>query len=96
VELIEPTPEVAIDAREGIALCLSGGGYGLADVLPAPAAATGRPAALPTRLAKTPPQVQDRLINWGYAVSDAGMRRWMDVANDPPATFPCAGGVGQP
>ena len=28
----------------------------------------------PTRLARMDPQVQERLINWGYAVCDAAMR----------------------
>jgi NTE family protein len=47
-----------------------------------------RLAAVPTRLAKMPDDVQERLINWGYAVSDAGLRRHVDSTIDPPAGLP--------
>lgn len=68
--------------------------FELVDALPAPVAATRRLAAVPTRLAKTPRVTQDRLINWGYAVSDAGLRRWVGAPNQPAAAFPYPGGVG--
>jgi NTE family protein len=70
--------------------------YGLPDALPCPYEATMRIAAEPTRLAKMAPDRQERLINWGYAVCDAAMRRW--VLKEPPArppAFPYANaGVG--
>ena len=30
----------------------------------------------------------ERLINWGYALCDAGMRTWVDETLPPPANFP--------
>lgn len=62
--------------------------YGLADSLPCPHAQTLALAELPTRLAKTPPLIQERLINWGYAVTDAALRRHVDPNVAPPAGFP--------
>ena len=42
----------------------------------------------PTRLAAMDERLQERLINWGYAVCDAAMRRWV-VPNAPaPGGFP--------
>jgi NTE family protein len=39
--------------------------------------------------------LQERLINWGYAISDAAMRRWVDPQAQPPAGFPYpAAGLG--
>jgi len=37
-------------------------------------------AEVPTRLEKMPRSVQDRLINWGYAICDAGLRAHVDAA----------------
>lgn len=62
--------------------------YGLADALPCPADLTLALAQLPTRLAKTPAVVQERLINWGYAVCDAALRRHVDPQVAPPHGFP--------
>ena len=31
---------------------------------------------------------QERLINWGYAICDARMRRWVDTTLPPPGGFP--------
>jgi NTE family protein len=44
-------------------------------------------AALPTRLASIPSEVQERLINWGYAICDTAMRRHV-VPSAPPPAFP--------
>jgi NTE family protein len=52
--------------------------YGLRSSLPCPAADTLELANLPTRLAKLDESTQQRLINWGYAVCDTAMRRWVD------------------
>ncbi len=70
--------------------------YGLADPLPAPAPQTLALAETPTRLASLPAERQERLINWGYAVTDAAMRRHvLDPAPPAPAGFPYpSAGVG--
>jgi NTE family protein len=62
--------------------------YGLPDALPCPFQATQRLAAAPTRLAKFAPLLQERLINWGYAVSDAAIRRYVDSSIEPAQAFP--------
>jgi NTE family protein len=58
--------------------------YGLADVLPCPAEQTLALAEYPTRLAKVPDMMQERLINWGYAICDAAMRRHVVENADSP------------
>ena len=65
--------------------------YGLADALPCPADQTLELARTATRLKSMAPVRQERLINWGYAVCDAGMRRHVDPAIAPPAGFPYPG-----
>ena len=62
--------------------------FGLADALPAPHAATLALAMLPTRLARVDGEVQDRVINWGYAACDAGLRAHVDPALPAPGGFP--------
>ena len=57
-------------------------------------------ADIPTRLEKMPSDVQDRLMNWGYAICDAALRAHIDVALQeklkieirPSTEFPFAGG----
>jgi NTE family protein len=57
-------------------------------------------AEIPTRLEAMPENVQDRLMNWGYAICDAALRAHLDpalltklgVKIDPPKTFPFPGG----
>ncbi len=51
-------------------------------------------ANLPTRLWKFSTQDQERLINWGYAICDAAMRKYVDPHLPGNARFPYAGGVG--
>jgi NTE family protein len=68
--------------------------YGLADPLPCPFQKTMDLAKTPTRLKALPADVQDRLINWGYAVCDAAMRKHVNPALAPPAGFPYKAGVG--
>jgi NTE family protein len=70
------------------------GDYRLPDPLTAPITATARLAATPTRLTRLPVGQIDRLINWGYAVTDAAMRKHMTLPNAPRAAFPRPGGVG--
>ncbi|WP_281004496.1 patatin-like phospholipase family protein [Noviherbaspirillum massiliense] len=67
--------------------------YGLDDALPCPPDRTDELAHEPTRLAKLPDEVQERLINWGYAVCDAAVRRYLDPSLAPPTQFPYASGV---
>jgi NTE family protein len=45
-------------------------------------------AELPTRLAAVEERMQEALINWGYAVCDAGLRRHVDGSIRRPADFP--------
>jgi NTE family protein len=48
-----------------------------------------------TRLAQMDDTLQERLINWGYAICDAGMRRWVEPGASPPGGFPYpAAGMG--
>jgi NTE family protein len=71
--------------------------YQLSDALPCPSEQTARLAALATRLKRLSPEVQERLINWGYAVCDTAMRRHVEPAAPPPKGFPYpAVGVGLP
>ena len=55
-------------------------------VLPCPQERTMVLARIPTRLRKMPDGLQERLINWGYAVCDAAMRAY--VVRDEPAASP--------
>src|SRR5215208_2437921 len=52
--------------------------YNLPDTLPCDRALTTRLAETPTRLEKMDESLQDRLINWGYAVTDAALRAHVD------------------
>jgi NTE family protein len=57
-------------------------------------------AEVPTRLEAMPANLQERLMNWGYAICDAALRAHLDPALqaklgikiDPPKQFPFAGG----
>jgi NTE family protein len=69
--------------------------YGLADAMRCDPALTTRLAQTPTRLAKMSPELQERLINWGYAVTDAALRAHVDTSLPAPAGFPYpASGIG--
>jgi NTE family protein len=69
--------------------------FGVAGALPCPLEQTTALAETPTRLKELPNVGQERLINWGYAVCDAGMRRHVSTSATPPAQFPYpASGVG--
>ena len=63
------------------------GDYGLPDALPCPPDKTWKLATIPTRLKALDDVVQERLINWGYAICDAAMRTWV-VAHAPAGSFP--------
>ncbi len=45
-------------------------------------------ADTPTRLAKTSPVLQEKLINWGYAICDASIRSFLDKNLPAPEDFP--------
>ncbi|MCP3915844.1 MAG: patatin-like phospholipase family protein [bacterium] len=62
--------------------------YGLSDSLDCPHERTLALAAVPTRLAAMDRRLQNRVINWGYAACDAGVRRRVDTSLPPPQGFP--------
>jgi NTE family protein len=67
----------------------------LPDALPSPADKTLTLAETPTRLKRLDGALQERLINWGYAVCDAAMRRHVLPHAAVPSGFPYSGaGLG--
>jgi NTE family protein len=52
--------------------------YPVRDALPADPTTTAKLAAVPTRLDAMPDDLQEQLVNWGYAVCDAGLRSYVD------------------
>jgi NTE family protein len=68
--------------------------YKQADSLACPQHKTMVLAEEATRLAAVSELTQERLINWGYAVCDAAIRRNLDGGILPPDGFPYSGGVG--
>lgn len=62
--------------------------YGLPDALPCPVERTTDLANTPTRLKGLPGETQEKLINWGYAVCDAALRRHFTPPPAKPAGFP--------
>ncbi len=67
--------------------------YQLSDVLPCPTEQTNKLANIATRLKGLEPDLQQKLINWGYAVCDAALRKHYDTSL-PKGAFPYPGGVG--
>jgi NTE family protein len=67
--------------------------YNFPGGLPAPLELTTELARLPTQLRPFGKALDERLINWGYAICDTAVRRHFGQANDPPAQFPYSGGV---
>ncbi len=69
--------------------------FGLVNALPCSLEKTILLAKLETRLKRLEPEVQERLINWGYAACDAALRRHVDPALPAPQAFPYpASGLG--
>ncbi len=62
--------------------------YKLPTAMNCPFEATTVLANVGTRLKKLDATLQERLINWGYAVSDAAVRTYLDPALSRPANFP--------
>ena len=58
------------------------------DVLPCPPERTRELAAIPSRLKGLSGDLQERLINWGYAMCDAAIRRYVTADAAPPPGFP--------
>lgn len=67
--------------------------YRTTNALPCPEQRTAELAHVATRLAAMPDEIQERLINWGYAICDAAMRRWVDPNLPVPTAFPYGRGV---
>jgi NTE family protein len=67
------------------------GSYGVPDALPVPETRTDVLAATPTRLGKLPEERQQQLVNWGYAASDAALRRYMAPGPAPAYPYPATG-----
>ena len=67
--------------------------YHLPDALPAPYARTKALAETPTRLKRLSGEDQERLINWGYAVCDAAVRKHYPPAGTAQGTYPYPVGV---
>jgi NTE family protein len=56
--------------------------------LPCPHPRTLELSQVPTDLAAKDDELQERLINWGYAVTDAAVRTWFNRRLPSPAGFP--------
>ncbi len=65
--------------------------YQLADALAAPFDRAQELARIPTRLDSMPDNLQERLINWGYAITDAAIRKHWDPAIAKPSVLPYPG-----
>lgn len=62
--------------------------YPIDDNLDCPVDRTRRLANIATDLAAKDLTTQRRLINWGYAICDAGIRSWVEDGLPPPDNFP--------
>jgi NTE family protein len=62
--------------------------FDLADAFECPPDRTSLLASTPTRLKHLDDTVQERLINWGFAVTDAGLRRHVSPGLAKPAQLP--------
>lgn len=77
----------------GIRTCIDD--YQLANAMPCPEEKTKALANIPTRLQRMDDAAQERLINWGYAVCDAAIRKHVQPGAAVPQAFPYPGsGVG--
>jgi NTE family protein len=62
--------------------------YGLSDTLPCPMSRTIELADVPTRLKRMDNRLQERLVNWGFAICDAAIRKHVDPSLSAPNDFP--------
>lgn len=65
--------------------------YGLADPMPAPPERTLTLAEIPTRLERLDHDLQERLVNWGYAICDTGLRAHLDESRRGALPYPDSG-----
>jgi NTE family protein len=65
--------------------------FDLPDALAADDTATTLLAETPTRLGKLDAARQEQLINWGYAICDTAMRKYVLPGTPPPAALPYPG-----
>lgn len=65
--------------------------YKLREHLECPTDKTTTLAGVPTRLKRLEPELQEQLINWGYAICDAAMRKHVDGSLTKPTDFPYPG-----
>jgi len=63
-------------------------GYPAEGKLTCPHEQTRKLADIPTDLAAKNVTTRRRLINWGYAICDAGIRSWVEGGLPPPRDFP--------
>jgi NTE family protein len=89
------TPDTAAVARKGTywGITTEVANYPTTGGLPCPPTQTEKLATLSTRLAKMEDADQERLINWGYAVSDYAIRAYVDKTVAPAAKWPYARGL---
>jgi NTE family protein len=66
--------------------------FGLPDPLPCDPDHAAELARLRTRLAALPERLQERLVNWGYAISDTAVRRHV-APGAPRGSFPYGRGI---
>jgi NTE family protein len=64
------------------------GDYGLGSSLQFSQSEADELASIKTRLKRLDPNTQERLINWGYVVSDTALRRWVDQSLPVPEGMP--------
>jgi NTE family protein len=67
--------------------------YPAARLLQYPYERTQQLADIPTRLERLEPDLQERLINWGYAACDLGLRSHYAGGSPAPKAFPYPLGV---
>jgi NTE family protein len=67
--------------------------YDLPGALPAPFDRTTELAQVKTRLARLSNELQERLINWGYAICDTALRKHFRQPDIPASQFPYPRGV---
>lgn len=62
--------------------------YRLGDALECPEEKTIKLANTPTRMKRLDPVLQEKLINWGYAICDAALRKHVEPSLPAPPGFP--------
>ncbi len=67
--------------------------YDLPDPMPCPVELTAPLAGFETRLRTVAESMQERLINWGYAICDTAMRRHVVTRRPAPSKFPYPRGL---